>query len=530
MNTEQVTFLYSLISFPCITRMPLRNTIAQIALLAVALGGSQVMEARYGAVGAALEPLPGQERSVFTIADLGPPPGGGGGGGGGMMGPPPGGGGGGGGSFGGGGGGGSFGGGGGSQGGSGGGGGMMGGPGGGGGGGSFGGGQQGGPGGGGSFGGGQQGGSGGMMGGPGGQGGSQGGQQGGPGGQQGGRGGQQGGQQGGPGGGSFGGPGGQQGGDQGQMGGPSEEQQQKMQAKQDEQCKKQMAQQAKQMGKMFSGVDKKLASLQKQGVTPPASISDAITAAKAAIESLKSVEGCDAVQDIMQDLPEKMQAMQEGLQKLEQLAFLPRMKKDVTKQFGQMQKEWTRAKTRAQKVSGIDLSEIVAGGDAIMSALNDRKTAMFTLIDAVLAGQEDIDKLDDVFSSGDDVQAQQGELQEKESTIYALVDAPRGFTQVKRDRKNLDRSLKNLKRQKADTTDLEGKLGELDQALAALQQVFATKPLDPEDLRGGFESVQNLVHEANDLVNQTQGNQSAFQAPDLFGSIQGPSFQSPQAQ
>ncbi len=303
-------------------------------------------------------------------------------------------------------------------------------------------------------------------------------------------------------------------------------QQEQFERQQNEQCKRQARQGATQMSRSLTMVERKLAGLVRQAVSVPTEVSDLVNQLKALVLQIKNLEDCEGMGEIGPQFGELMRDLMENLQKLEQRAFLPRMKKEITRQFNLEKKNWQRAVSRASRAKGVDLLEILTRGNEILAGLEQRKNETLAAIDQCLASN-DLDCVEEIGLKGEGVEDEAQELRELASTIFSVVDSGRQFSLLKRERKNFDRQIRDLKRAKKDPAAVQTCLTELDGAIAAVQAVLGAKPLDSENLLDTFRAAWDQVGECNDLVRQAFGTSVLDDAPDVFGEIKAPSFSLP---
>lgn len=289
-----------------------------------------------------------------------------------------------------------------------------------------------------------------------------------------------------------------------------------------EECRKQMKQAGLQMERMVKGIERKLANIKRQGISPSGELSELIQKLKDVISRAKTIEGCDDSQEIGEEIGPLMGDLQEKIQELEQCAFLPRMKKEITRQHNFIKRDWSRVQARVKKVKNVDLSELLNEGGALYSKLEEMKNQAIAKIDEIIKSG-DCGQAEDLFEVGEEARDIEMELRENINTLMALVDAPRQFNFLKRERKSFDRSIRELKRKKVEVSELESCLAEFDTTLSTIKGVLGEKPLDPENLRDAFELGEDVRNRCREIADGLHGVQ-AFEVPDVFGDLETPQF------
>lgn len=330
-----------------------------------------------------------------------------------------------------------------------------------------------------------------------------------------------------PEGGFPGGPGGEQ---DGFFGGQSPEEQEKMDQRREEEearankdCIRNAKEGAAQMKRELKRFEQQIARLTRQKITVPTEVTDLLAQLKAHLESAKTIQGCEDLQEFFEPIGEYMQALGEKFELLERCAFLPRMKKEITRMFNFTKRDWSRAQGRSKKVKDVDLSELLNRGGAIYAQLEEMKNRGLAIIDTNTR-QCDPEQLEDLFEMGEQAQDLEQELREIIETIMSVVDAPRQFTILKRERKNYDRQIRGLKRDKVDTATLEACLVQFDQTIARVQTALGIKPLDRDELTDAFAAAWDQNHDCREVAEDLEGKE-AFDVPELFGELKGlPSF------
>jgi len=298
----------------------------------------------------------------------------------------------------------------------------------------------------------------------------------------------------------------------------SDEQQQKNDEKRNKQEAKQLAQikkGMKQAAKQIARVKAAFAKVTAKGIAIPSDCTDAITTAQGVVDSVQNAADFEAMQDIdMNELGDAMSTLNECQPKVQMLARLPQMLKQIDTQIKKIERTWTTAK----KGAPADAADAVADGDAAIAAIREGRAKVE---DLAKQGQIDDfgDALDEnVFSKFDDISA-------IVSRINAAKNAKRFLASVPVMLKTANKTIAKLKKAGEDTTEAEV-------ALATVKDLYATV----KGLKAGTEeyaaAVEDLAQAGQDfaeVAGATDG-QTMMGAP-IQGSASGmPTLQMPNLQ
>lgn len=291
------------------------------------------------------------------------------------------------------------------------------------------------------------------------------------------------------------GPEGGQMGPQGQQG-PSEEQMQQMEQQRQQQQLKDMKRGLNQFIRSMNSVRKQVTSFRKRGLEIPEELSAALAKVDEIAEKIKNAQTPEEIEEVPDMVEEIVQVVQEWMPKLPRLMAIPRMLKEAEKQITRLERAYASDERKA-KNSKIDLS----GPLADFRAAIDKQKALLEEIKGQVKDDPEaaMDRLEEEFFGNLD------NVWEHERTIQMLLNLKRAITQIPREMKNDERLIKNLKRQKIDTTELEAILAEGKVKFEELKSLLAAKPIDIDAVIEVMEAMMELKQSFGDKVEELTG-------------------------
>ncbi len=268
--------------------------------------------------------------------------------------------------------------------------------------------------------------------------------------------------------------------------------------------------------------ESQIAKLQKQNITIPAGITDALSKMKTIIEAVKNAKSFDDAQKAgVDDLPDLMGTLQESRQQLEYLARWPQTLKQVDRQLSQMQQTLKRAKGMVDRLAKKEInvsgpySEFESGVAKLKSVRDDA-------VAKVAAGnaQDAFDALQDDFF--DQVQ----DVSEHMRVIETMSNLGRFASDFKRGIADAQRRISDLKRRKIATKELEDLLNKAKAKGAEAQQLMKAQPLDEDAVLSVLQDLENVRQEFDSKVSDLSGEiqqQPWEQGQDQFNTLQLPS-------
>lgn len=284
--------------------------------------------------------------------------------------------------------------------------------------------------------------------------------------------------------------------------GPSEEEQQKMDAKREEMEKKQrqknmvqMQRGVKSMAKPLATIEAKIAKLEKQGIAVSAGIKEKITAAKAAVAAILAATDPEEVQEQMESMQEISQEMGDTMRQLENLSRLPQALKNAEKEIKRLDKAYISSVTKFKRAK-IDAAVIL---EKWFAAINELKTALADIKQNGIGEDEDPMQVvgEVIFERLEDTWRFQ-------QTIEMVLNAKRNLKQVASALKKYERVIATLKKKGNDVAEAESLLAEMKTKYEEVNKLLVGG-MDPDEVDavlGDLESYMDLqqqIEEALDL-------------------------------
>jgi hypothetical protein len=301
--------------------------------------------------------------------------------------------------------------------------------------------------------------------------------------------------------------------------GPSAQQQEQQQQQMDQQRLQMMKQSLKQFTKEVSRVKSQVQSLQKKGVNVPAELSQAITQVEGMADKVKNAQSADDIEGDMSDFQDAASTIRDWMPRLGRLAQLPQMLKQADKEISKVEKAYTSDSKRV-KSAKLDLSDALA---AFRQAIDGQKAVLDQAKQLNTSDPEEAMNTlqDDFFGNMDNVW-------EKDRVIQMAVNVKQGISQMTKEFKDADKTIKTLQKKKIDTADLEPLLTDGKAEFEQLKVLAAQKPIDLESLKDEIERMMEIKQQYSDklqeltgdtgyaLPQQPQGQNFQFNLPSSF--------------
>ena len=257
-------------------------------------------------------------------------------------------------------------------------------------------------------------------------------------------------------------------------------------------------------------------SLQKQGVTIPGDLTQALSTLDSSASQIKDAQSGDDLQSVMSDMQAAMQTVQENLPKLQMAAQLPKMLKQAQKQLDMANKMYAGYVKKA-KTSKVDLTQALAD---FKSAIDQMQA---TLEQIKVTSQSDpqtaMDSLqNDFFGNMDN-------LQSKQQVLDISVNVRRGLAQMARELTQAQKRIKILQGKHVVTSDLQSLIATAQDQLQQVKDLVAAQPMDPDAVMAAVQELMSTKQSFDDQMQQLTGQNDFF--PQFF-SAPGFSFQPPQ--
>ena len=270
-----------------------------------------------------------------------------------------------------------------------------------------------------------------------------------------------------------------------------EAEQKKQEERQLQMMKKGMEQAARGITQMKKYFDKLVA----KGVTLPSDCSDALAKIQETIDTVKNATTFEEAQNADTDsMRDQFDTLNQCRQKVEMLAQLPRIFKQIDKEIKNIEREWTRAK----RGTGSELQEVASEGDGIPQAIKDTRAKVVEL-----AKNGDFEDIQSAIE--DDVRGKFDDLRSVIDRMSAARNAKKFVAESTRRLRDAERTITVLKKQGDDTSELEALLAE------AKQLATEIKGLKP-----GSNEFNDAVSKLADLGQQFAQSAGGQHQNDLF--------------
>lgn len=280
-----------------------------------------------------------------------------------------------------------------------------------------------------------------------------------------------------------------QGKNQGQGGGD----QAAMQQKGMEKALKQAKNGAKGFEKQLANIKKRIASYKSKGVVIPTTLSDVITKADATLVEINAATDISSIEGPMGDLQDIGSTLSDELPKLEMASQLPKILKQVEKEYTRLKKAVDSQRKKLASVA-LDLSASIAELDSkvadIRTAIDAAKSPSADPAEAIQSIQ------DDAFSQFEDAWQLYGSLEAVKSIKTTLRKVQ---SQVKANDKILVKLKKDNSPDLADLQDLQDKL-----KAQIVVVTTASKGKDLGDLFDEMQTLGDIQNEFESLLTQSQ--------------------------
>lgn len=277
----------------------------------------------------------------------------------------------------------------------------------------------------------------------------------------------------------------------------------------------------KMLASMNRGVgtfEKRLTDLQKQGVTAPSDIAEALAKLKDGLKSIKDAKNPDDLKEVSPDeLGDLMTKVNESRPQLEMLSKWPRVLRQADQQLKQFNGQLLKTKTLVDKLGaqGVDVSAAYASFREDVAKLQAaRDTADQLMKDG--KGEEAFAKLEDDFFN------QLDNVGEHQRVIQMMSNLSRFTVQFKTSMASAKKRISQLAKGKLDTSELQDIY---DQALAKGNEIVAlinTKPIDEETIFAAMDVMENLKQQFQDKADELGGGQKMpwqEKSPNQFQSL-----------
>ena len=268
--------------------------------------------------------------------------------------------------------------------------------------------------------------------------------------------------------------------------------------------------------KMFKS---QIAKLTKQKITVPADVAENIAKLEAIITQVKTAKTSEEIDAIdFESLQDLMQNMDESRQKLETLARWPQTLKQIDQQLKQLTRELAKSKSIVDRLAkkGIDLQvQYTAFADAV----NKMKSVRDDAVAKMAAGNSE-----EAFSAlEDDFFGQMDDVWQHQRIIMTMSNLGRFTSEFKQGMAQANSMVKNLKRRKMDTSELEASLAQAKEKGQEVLDLLKAGNIDEDTVISALDELENLKQEFEAQVSELtgQGDEMPWeQGPQKFKKVE----------
>lgn len=288
----------------------------------------------------------------------------------------------------------------------------------------------------------------------------------------------------------FGRPGGEQG-DHNQQPGPSEEDMKKMDERRFKDMKRGLGQFTSGAQMMKKSVAKTKTAINKCGVNIPEELSNALSSVDDLVKKINEAKTADELDEVIGNIEDVGSVMQDWGPRMGDLHRLCQMLKQADRDFKQLERSLKHYE--AKNKGKIDLSEILADYKSdlenMRQALRQARELAKTDADEALAKIED-----DFYGSMDNIR-------NAEQAINMALNIGQGIRQAGAEIKKIDRDIKNLKRKKIDTAQLEELAADFKARVEEIKSLVKKK-FDFDDLIDKVEATFDIREQIYDAMQE----------------------------
>ncbi len=249
--------------------------------------------------------------------------------------------------------------------------------------------------------------------------------------------------------------------------------------------------------------ERQMSQLGKKKIAIPAEMKEHLTKIKTIIAAVQNAKSWDEAEEAgIEDLQSLMENMGETQQQLEQLSRWPQTLKEVDRELKRLTGELKRTKGIVDKLSkkGTDLSGLYAEFETQVKKMKDARERA----DALMRGGNTEDAFntleEEFFSEMEDVW-------ENHRVIMTMSNLGRFSKDFKQGITDAQRVLKDLKRKKLNTSELEIILAEAKKKGDEVLQLMKAKPLDLDVILDALQELENLRAWFEDTADKLRGNE-----------------------
>lgn len=263
------------------------------------------------------------------------------------------------------------------------------------------------------------------------------------------------------------------------------------------------------MEKNIAQIEKTITKATEAGATISADVSDAITAAKAGVATVKSAtEMNEDVQMAMEDVQTAMTTVREVLPELKVFVDFPKIQKQAEKALSTLTKSVEKVASKLTK-AGFDTSSTQVAQESIAvlkKALDDAKASVKAgdAEEAMTILQEDFyGNINDAYQSV--------------GMLNGLINAQKTVKVITKGIASAEKVVAKLKAKNIDTTEAQSAITSAKAKLTELNTALKASPVDTDTVQTLMEEINALRDQYNEALNAIAPSSSMQQSANFFG-------------
>ncbi len=246
--------------------------------------------------------------------------------------------------------------------------------------------------------------------------------------------------------------------------------------------------------------ERQVAALSKKGVTVPADIAEHIAKLKSVIDKVKNATSFEDVQDDLESMQGLMETFDQDRQQLEMLARWPQTLKQINSELTKLTRELVRSKVIVDRLAkkGLDIQDLYA---SFTDAVNKLKIIRDEAVAKMAAGDSD-----GAFSAlEDDFFGQLDDVWQHQRIITMMSNLGRFGSEFKQSMARANATIKNLKRKKLDTSELEALVAQTNNKGQEIINLLKAEDIDEDALTAVLDELENLKQEFEAKLDELTG-------------------------
>ncbi|MEK7131406.1 MAG: hypothetical protein AAB797_01560 [Patescibacteria group bacterium] len=266
--------------------------------------------------------------------------------------------------------------------------------------------------------------------------------------------------------------------------------------------------------KMF---ERQVAALTKKGIAVPADILEHIAKLKSIVDKVKNAKSFDEIQEDMESMQDLMETFDQDRQQLEMLARWPQTLKQIDRQLVQLTSALKRSKAIVDRLAkkGLDIQELYT---SFTDAVNKLKSVRDDAVAKMAASDSD-----GAFSAlEDDFFGQLDDVWQHQRLITMMSNLGRFGSEFKQSLARANATIKNLKRRKLDTSELEALVEQTKNKGQEILNLLKAEDIDEDALTAVLDELENLKQEFEAKLDELTGEEDELpweKGPQQFRNI-----------